>query len=255
MTFLFGSFFPSYQAYANGKKHIEFNKIHNSSLLNEDLVDKLAKSKVFESYFNSLYILVFSSQLSLSNKSSKQLEEIELKLKNITDSKGTTEDVYKVLNLDVDKSFDLKINELNVKLQNEFPELTLINKVEKEKIIENAIIKGELVTKFLNANDDCIKNASEEYGKCLHGVSWYRFAAAIAGGVCVIALIACVAVAALGTGGSGGFALAVALEPYMLRCVVSAFSFFGAATAAAKCSSQNKVRVGNCGHMSGGGAE
>lgn len=263
MTFLFGIFFPSYQAYAKGNNTFAtMQKVQLNTKLNDDLVNKLASSKTFEAYYYSLFTLAMYSALSLSNKSEKQLEQVSLQLEQIVDKKDNNiNNVYAALGLEVDKAFTLKTDELQVKLKNEFPALTVMDENQIKEVVNRAILKGDLEAKAIafGAKDECFNTAAKEYTKCTSGSRWWSAAAGIACVVCVVALVACLGATALVTDG-GSLAFAASLLPYTRACVVTTLTMFGlSAEFNSTCDSQNKVRVESCatahGTFAAGGGE
>jgi hypothetical protein len=263
MTFLFGSFFPSYQAYAKGNNTFAtMQKAQLNTKLNDDLVNKLASSKTFEAYYYSLFTLAMYSALSLSNKSEKQLEQVSLQLEQIVDKKDNNNNVYAALGLEVDKAFTLKTDELEIKLKNEFPALTVMDENQIKEVVNRAIVKGDLEAKAMafGVRDDCFNNAAKEYTKCTTGSKWWSATAAIACGICVAALIACVLVTAFATAGTSAVAFAAALLPYTKICISTTLTMFGlSGQFNTTCDIQNKIRVESCvtayGVFNGGGAE
>lgn len=263
MTFLFGTFFPSYQAYAKGNNTFAtMQKVPLNIKLNDDLVSKLASSKTFEAYYYSLFILARYSALSLSNKSEKQLEQVSLQLKQIVDKKDNNNNVYAALGLDVDKTFMLKTDELQVKLKNEFPALITMDENQIKELINNAVAKGDLEAKAMafGARDDCFNDAAKEYTKCTSGTKWWSATAGLACAICVTALVACLLATAFATAGTSAALFAAALLPYTQKCIVATLSMFNLSTGFnSVCDSQNTVRVEGCvtayGALTAGGAE
>lgn len=216
MTFLFGSFFPSYQAYANGTKHIEFNKIQNKTILNEDLINKLAVSKVFENYFNATAAIAYNIAVSYEFKSEEQKLEINNKFKNVyqnNEIKSTIDLDKEALAMAVKTNtspddinqFDKQMFILKNKLFSQFPELAKANQLDLRNIIDGAILKGGLMEKFtknvVDAGSDCRKDAVNKYDKCLRPrATWYQ-ALLITGVVlCFIGALICVGIGATAAG-------------------------------------------------------
>ncbi len=252
MTFLFGILCPSYQAYAKGKEaSIALQKAQNKAKLSEDLIDKLASSKFFQSYYNTIFVIASYSSLSLSNKSEKKLKEITSKLEKISNKDLISDEdgVLEILGFNTDKNLNNTLNILKVKLNNNFPELISMNEIDKKEVIEAAIIKGNLESKalILLSKDQCYNDAANLFTKCTSGSKWWSATAAIACVICLTALVACLAVTAFATAGTGAVALAAALLPYTKLCITATLGMFNlSASFSTTCVDQNNVRVQSC---------
>lgn len=230
MTVLFGSFFPSAQAYANGNKYTEFNRVYNSSFLNEDLINKLAVSKVFESYFNATAAISYNIAVSYEFKSEAQKSEIINKFKNVyqnNEFKSTIDLDKEALAMAVKTNttaddivqFDKQMFILKNTLFNQFPELAKASGSDLRNIIDSAISRGGLIGKFtknvVDAGSDCRQNAVNKYDKCLRPqATWYQSLLITGVVLCFIGALICTALGATAAGAvtavTGGAASAVA---------------------------------------------
>ena len=264
MTFLFGMFFPSYHAYANGSKHIEFE---NKIMFNDDLVDKLSVSKTFEKFYNKAFILSITLSANLAVNTEGQNEAIKLKLVEINDKKTFTEagnlEAYKILgfeNIPEIKIFDSKLNELKIKLQREFPELVIMNKDELNRTLKSAIEKGGLESKAITllTRDECYANAGNLYSDCLTQPSWFLKVVKRCAIVCFVGAIAC---AILGTAGTASAVIAAGCGTLFGICFTGCGAAFGLGISniSGECTDQYNARQTACinqfGVETGGGAE
>lgn len=233
MTVLFGSIFPSAQAYANGKKNIEFKNTYNTSIVNEDLVDKLAKSKFFESFYNQCAILSYHMATSVSYKSEKDRQMIAEKINQLNSSttKSNESDNIEMLKLvgfdnpDDFSDFDKRLSNLKIKLNNEFPQLLMLNHADVEIVMTKAIQKANLESKFsiLLSKNQCYDDAHGEYTRCVSGAKWWRTAAVIGGIICAVAVVACYFGTLVIPGGAAATGAFITL---MGTCVTFAISRF-----------------------------
>ena len=249
MITLFGTFFPSYQAHAEGKKYIEFKNFENTASFNEDLINKLANSKTFEAYYYHMFTLAMFSSMSLSTKSEKDLKQISSKLEDIVEKKDINANVYDVIGLQADNVYTEKISKLQIKLQNEFPELVLMDEIQRSEIVNNAIVRGNLEAKALAVadRDSCFKDATEGHNGCLANGKWWRGATAFAGGICVLAVVACLAAGTIVTVGTGAAAFAAGLLPFATGCATAFFAAFNfTSSGSSECDSTFTVRSASC---------
>ena len=229
MTFLFGSFFPTYQVYANSNKYLKFEKVQNVAHYNEDLVERLANSKTFESFYYSLFILGTAANYNLSIMPEKQSKETIAKLETIKNSKDSNlNDACSALGFKIDKLAVEKINELQVKFKSEFPDLALLDQEQREQIINKAVVLGNLnekVTLYADSKS-CLKSASREQGNCIANGQWFRSMTATCAAVCYFAALSCAIGIAAATAGTGIAAAFVALTTLAGGCAVVCLTAF-----------------------------
>ena len=261
MITLFGTFFPCFQAHAAGKKYIEFKNFENTTKNNEDLANKLANSKTFEAYYYYMYTLTMFATASLSTKSDKDLKQISSKLEAIADGTDVISDTYDIIGLKTDKVYTERISKLKSTLQTEFPELVLLDEIQRSAVVNNAIVIGNLQGKALAAadKDSCFNDAIGGHTACLANGRWWKAAAVVAGVICVIAVIACLAAGTIVTVGAGTAAFAAALLPFASACAGGIFlSFNLTSPASTACDNTFKTLTKSCadqyGKLTEGGA-
>ena len=176
MTFLFGMFFPSYQAHAKGNNTFAASeKVQLNIKFNDDLADKLASSKTFEKIFNNYFVLAFlfnNNIHSISAEEFKQLEErlSSAKILKIEDNNSINNMLGFNNNTELIE-FSTRFTKLNEKLNFEFPELSLLSPDSKENVIKNAISKGNLVEKAfaVSERNDCFNKVTANWNTCMYG--------------------------------------------------------------------------------------
>lgn len=269
MTFLFGSFFPSYQAYANGTKHIELNNTFNSSSINDDLVDRLANSKDFEKLYNHLSWMVIFSNANISGMSAKELEETRKELEILSNKKEITQDddlnISKTLGFqDYDnyKSFNTQFDKLRTSLVKYFPELALMNEINQKDVYERAIIKGNLTSKFMSliSKQECFDAANKEYGGCVTGGRWFRAAVGIITVVCAVVTLVCAVITSGLSAGATIPAWIASYGPLVASCAAIGSGYFlYTPQATVTCMNQLKTKLEICviehGRLLAGGVE
>ena len=265
MIILFGSLFPSAQAYANGKKYIQFNKIQNKTILNDDLVDKLVNSKNFEAYCYSFFILGTLTFNNLSSKTEKQLKETISKLensKNGNDIKLSYEN--DILGFKINKEASEKLNELSKKFRSEFSELAFLTKEQVENVVAKALVKGDMINKFIAFADSesCAVDALNNHTKCIADAKWFKVAAGACTVVGVIAIIVCgVALSAVsaGTAAPAWLSFAAATSASITTVCLTAFSYSWSSTIQSNCANIRDSDLKYCAFVYGspavGGAE
>lgn len=262
MTFLFGTFFPSYQAYANGKKNIEFSKTYNYSILNEDLVDKLANSKTFEKFYNLTYMFSAYSVSMLSHKSNEELELLKLKAIELENKNGLsasdTIEIYKLFGYENSErilGFEANMNKLMTNLKNQFPDFARLNKIEAKEVIEKAIYKGDFATKaaLLFDMDQCYDDANKSYSKCMSNTFWAEVILVATCAICIGAVVACLYVAAATTAGAAAVAFAAQLLPLAKTCVqtLSKAILGVAASGTVTCDTSYHFKISACAQLYG----
>ncbi|MFV8353353.1 hypothetical protein [Flavobacterium sp. XS2P14] len=265
ITFLFGMFFPSYQAYAKGNNSFAtLPKMQFNTKFTDDLVNKLSLSKTFAAYYYQLHTIAVYTSTALSTKSDAQLNQVSSRIEQIIEKKDNNIDnLYSELGLIVDKDFTTKTNDLLVKLKSEFPSLTAMSESQLSDVINKSIIKGDLLNRAVafDARNNCYDNANSAFAKCIAGRNWYAKLVGAVAVICVAALIVCLAVATFETGGAGAIAFAEALKPGTILCIKYAVAAFttDAVAVTVECDQDNAVRISNChaqfGSLTGGGAE
>ena len=202
MTFLFGMFFPSYQAHAKGNLSFDVAKnLQLNAKFSDKLVDKLAKSKTLENIFIKYFTLNLFTSMNRSVLSRDVVKVFDERIReNQEISLADNNMAINMLGFSNNAEFSYfneKLAVLQLKLNNEFPELSLMNLEDRENIIQNAIVKGNLVNiaiEFAN-NDECLAYASKMQTNCLNpGAKWYQKIMLAAIAICVVA--ACIAISA-----------------------------------------------------------
>ena len=201
MIFLFGSLFPSAQAYAKGNNNVAtLPKVQFNSKLNDDLVNKLASSKTFESFYNQTAILSFHMSLTLAVISEKERAILVEKLDKFNSNEKLNEsnnnEMLKFLGFDNPDDVSItnkRLSDLKIKLNNEIPELSMLSNSNLEIVMTKAIQQAGLEAKFaaLASANECYENAHKDYTKCAAGSRWWRNAAAAAGVLCAALILAC----------------------------------------------------------------
>jgi hypothetical protein len=270
MIFLFGILCPSYQAYAKGSEvSIGLEKIRVKKILNNDLIDKLAASKVFEQFYYKTFIFSAYASLNAVTKSEKELQIESKKVEKLSNKNAITSndvsEIYETLGFKYDagmQNFLAKTHELTIRLSKEFPELGTLNKDEVEFIMQSAITKANLEAKATMelTKDECFKNARVKYYQCISYAFWCTIAFVALGAVCLAAFIACLVIAGLIETATAAvttspipltFSVAFArlLLPYALSCVTFAAGALGVqdySTPYARCNEELNSLTANC---------
>lgn len=205
MTFLFGSFFPSYQAYANGRKFLIALEDQKNirSKENSDLIDALSKNANFKEYF--LLVNVYCYNLSLRVEDGILKDKKTLKILENFDNSAIVEKekVSKLLGFEdytQNSQYSYKLSELGKNLLSTFPILKQLDKTEVESILSAAATKGDFAANFkkyviTDADyDACNLKARNDLNACKSAKQpfhWYKWAALATALVCVAAFVAC----------------------------------------------------------------
>lgn len=231
LVFLFGVFFPSYNMYADGKKVCVTAEIAKNKLkLNDELVDKLASSKIFEQFYYKLFILGVTASTNLSYKSEQEIATI---LQSLEKNDLTTAEAYKLVGVSdsaISENFNNKFTKLKEELQKSFPELSIMNKDDGQSVIEKAIIKADLLGKAttLLTKDECYRNAMTANANCQSDGYWWENAIPYVLVACVSSYILCGSIAAyVGAGPAGVVAVVAFLSQAAGYCSAAVFGALG----------------------------
>ncbi len=271
MTFLFGTFFPSYQAYAKGNNSIiAMEKMQLDTKLNNQLVDKLIASNDFENFYKNIALITFNSSILMSTKSEQEIQEFTKKVNELSltsdSNKLKLKKTYELIGFtsEVSSKVSNLISDLTNKLKTSIPELQLLDENGLKSILEQAVVKGKMdqkvIKSMVDAKDDCYNTASRIFGECTSKGSWFKGAMIGAIGVCLFGCIVAAAVAAFGTAGSAIVLFSVTMAGWISGCGVLVHEFFGIiGTNSDNCTDEYKARVAACASQYGlippGGAE
>jgi len=273
MTFLFGIFFPSYQAYAKGNNDIiAMEKMQLNTKLNNQLVDKLIASNDFENFYNNMALITFNSSILMSTKSEQEIQEFTKKVNELSLTSDSNKLKFKKtfeligFTSEVSTTISNLISNLTNKLKTSIPELQLLDENGFKSILEQAVVKGKMdqkATKFIfddAAKDACYDTASRIFGECTSNGSWFKGAMVAGIVICLIGCITACVLVAFGTGGAGVIAFATAMTGWIGGCGVLVHEFFGIiGTNSDNCTNEYNARVSACASQYGmippGGAD
>lgn len=261
LTLLFGIFFPSYQAYASGKKFsiaLEKQKINN-----DNLVDRLANSKTFEYYFTSVYYICMITQANLSTKNEKQIKEFSKKIEDLQKIENYTfEDISNKTDLKINKDFNEKFVKIKQKYLTEFSDLFLLDEQQKVSILERAVEKGNLFDKAKLAVVDtqsCFDTSNTSYANCMTKGANLGKVATILAFICAGAVFLCLAELTFGTSTVAAVGIVVTAFGFCLGAAATALNNVYGGSTDSNCASALNSNLNSCvlqyGPLTFGGAK